>query len=88
MQGDTSLKTYSYTIVLEPAEEGGYTVTVPALPPVVTEGDTFEEAIEMAKDAIALYLRTLIEEGKPIPQEDSPAERTTVHVQVAVPAVV
>ena len=43
---------YRYTMVFEPAEEGGYVVTVPALPGVVTEGDTLEEARAMAKDAI------------------------------------
>jgi hypothetical protein len=35
------MKTLTYTIHLEPAEEGGYTVTVPALPGCVTEGDTY-----------------------------------------------
>lgn len=45
-----------YTIILEHAEEGGYTVTVPAIPAIVTEGDTYAEAIAMAKDAITLYL--------------------------------
>lgn len=76
----------SYTIVLEPAEEGGYTVTVPALPAVVTEGDTYEEAIEMAKDAIGLYLRSLVEKGRPIPTENPPSDRTAVQIQVAAPA--
>ena len=46
---------YTYTIILEPdPEEGGYTVTVPALPGCVTQGETIEEAIVMAKDAIRL----------------------------------
>ena len=80
------MENLSYTIVLEPAEEGGYTVTVPALPPVVTEGDTYEEAIEMAKDAIALYLRSLAESGRPIPPKNPPSDRTAVHIQVAAPA--
>ena len=76
----------NYTIVLDPAEEGGYTVTVPALPPVVTEGDTFEEAIEMAKDAIGLYLHSLTAEGRAIPVEEPPHGRTTVQIQVVAPA--
>jgi predicted RNase H-like HicB family nuclease len=46
----------SYTVVLEPNECDGYTVTVPALPGLVTEGATIEEAREMAKEAIACYL--------------------------------
>ena len=57
---------YRYTIILEP-DEGGYTVTVPALPGCVTQGETIEEAIVMAKDAIRLFIETLIAEGEPVP---------------------
>lgn len=61
---------YQYTIILDPdPEEGGYTVTVPALPGCVTQGETIEEAIAMAKDAIGLYIETLIADGEPVPQE-------------------
>ena len=45
-------KEYAYTVLFEPAEEGGYVVTFPALPGLVTEVDTLEEARAMAKDAI------------------------------------
>jgi predicted RNase H-like HicB family nuclease len=58
---------YSYTVLYEPAEEGGYVVTVPALPGLVTEGDTLEEAREMAKDAIKGYIESLVQDGQPIP---------------------
>jgi len=64
------MKTYSYTIHLEPAEEGGFIVTVPALPAVVTQGESYEEALAMAEDAIRLYLDTLIEDGEAIPIEE------------------
>lgn len=77
------MKTYNYTIVLEPADEGGYTVTVPSLPAIVTEGDTYEEAVDMAIEAIGLYLRALAEEGREIPVEASPS--TSVAVKVEVP---
>jgi antitoxin HicB len=64
------MKEYQYTIILDPdSEEGGYTVTVPALPGCVTQGETIEEAIAMAKDAIHLYIETLIADGEPVPQE-------------------
>jgi predicted RNase H-like HicB family nuclease len=43
----------------EPAEEGGFVVTCPALPGLVTEGDTLEEARAMAQDAILAYLESL-----------------------------
>lgn len=43
-------------VVLEPQEEGGYTVYVPSLPGCITEGDTKEEALRNIKEAIELYL--------------------------------
>lgn len=60
-----------YTAVFDPAEEGGYVVTVPKLPGLVTEGDTFEEAVVMAKDAIVGYLEVLEESREPIPEPDT-----------------
>lgn len=60
---------YRYTVVFEPAEEGGYVVTVPALPGLVTEGDSLAEAREMAKDAIRGYLESLRKHGEEIPLE-------------------
>ena len=53
---------YSYTVLFEPAEEGGYVVACPALPGLVTEGDTLEEARRMAADAIRGYLEGLRKE--------------------------
>jgi predicted RNase H-like HicB family nuclease len=44
------------TIILEPQEEGGFTVHVPSLPGCISEGDTKEEAIKNIKEAIELYL--------------------------------
>lgn len=49
--------------------EGGYTVTVPSLPGCVSYGKTFEEAIEMIKDAIEGYLKVAKQEGLLIPEE-------------------
>ncbi len=48
--------THVYDVILEPADEGGYTAYVPALRGCVSEGDTEEEALENIKDAIALWL--------------------------------
>lgn len=62
-------KVLKYTAVFEPAQEGGYVVIVPTLPGCVTQGETFEEAQEMVKDAISGYLEVLKEEGRQIPQE-------------------
>ncbi len=63
------MKSYTYTVILEPDEDGGYVVTCPSLPGVVTEGETVEEALAMAKDAIAGYLESLRKDGLPIPEE-------------------
>ena len=61
-------ETYTYTVVFEPDEKaGGYTVTCPALPGLVTEGDTLEEARAMAADAICCYLESLRQDGERIP---------------------
>jgi predicted RNase H-like HicB family nuclease len=68
-QEAVGINEYSYTVILEPSEVGGYTVTCPALPGVVTEGDTLEEAREMAADAILCYLESLQKDGLPIPVE-------------------
>jgi predicted RNase H-like HicB family nuclease len=43
-------------VVLEPQEEGGYTVHVPSLPACMSEGDNKEEALQNIKEAIELYL--------------------------------
>lgn len=59
----------SYTVFFEPAEEGGYVVTVPALPGCVTQGEDLKEAIEMAQDAIQLYLATEKDLGQELPVE-------------------
>lgn len=67
--------THRYTVILEPQDGGGFTVHVPALPEVVTEGDTEDEALAMARDAIALVLAHRKEEGLPIPPDAAPEVR-------------
>lgn len=62
-------KELNYTVVFEAAPEGGYVVHVPALPGLVTQGETIEEARMMAKDAIEGYLAVLKEDGEEIPVE-------------------
>lgn len=46
----------TFKVVLEPQEEGGFTVTVPNLPGCISEGDTREKALENIRDAIKGYL--------------------------------
>jgi antitoxin HicB len=57
----------NYRILLRKEREGGYTVTVPTLPGCITFGETIEDGIANAKEAIGLYLEDLIENGEPIP---------------------
>jgi antitoxin HicB len=61
---------HEYDVILTPAPEGGYVVSVPELPDVHTEGETREEALAMAKDAIEGYLEAMREQGwSPTPAE-------------------
>lgn len=61
---------YKYTVLFEPADEGGFVVTCPALPGLVTEGDTLEEARAMAQDAIRGYIESLQKDNQPIPSDE------------------
>jgi antitoxin HicB len=58
---------YTYTVLLEPDEDGGFVVTCPALPGLVTHGDTLDQARAHAAEAIELYLECLRAEGSIIP---------------------
>ncbi len=70
-----------YTVILDPDDGGqGYTVTVPALPGCITQGRTREEAIERAREAIALYIESLPADGLPIPQKGRAVEVVRVAV--------
>jgi predicted RNase H-like HicB family nuclease len=82
----TSERRYSYTVVFEPAEEGGYTAHVPALPGLWTQGETLIEAREMVKDAIAGYIEALIKSGDAVPDDRSETEpiREILEVSIAV----
>jgi antitoxin HicB len=73
----------TYSVVLEPQPEGGFTVTVPALPEVVTQGETEQEALEMAREAIELALEVRIERGEEVPE---PMATMLRHVTVAAAA--
>jgi antitoxin HicB len=61
----------TFTVVLEPEEEGGFTVRVPSLPEIVTFGQDEREALTMAEDAIRLVLEDRAARGEPVPQGGS-----------------
>jgi predicted RNase H-like HicB family nuclease len=70
-----------YTVVLFPEpEEGGFSVIVPALPGCVTQGDTLEEALTNAREAIQVHVRGLAKHGEIIPEEEIPPHIVTVEV--------
>ena len=64
---------YTYTVLLQPEPEGGFTVTCPSLPGLVTYGETVEEARAMAAEAIECYLESLQKDGLPLPESDAAA---------------
>ncbi len=78
---------YSFTVFFEPAAEGGYVVTCPALPGLVTEGDTLPEARKMAQDAIRTYLESLRKDGEAIPSDPKfVSDPVKERISVAIPA--
>lgn len=58
---------YKIPLVLEPQPEGGYTITCPLLPELITEGDTAQEALGNIPDALAALLEAYRRLGRPIP---------------------
>jgi len=58
------------TVMLEPSEEGGFTVLVPALPGCISEGSTREEALENIREAIQLYLEPVEDDLVPQPEAE------------------
>ena len=54
---------------LQSEPEGGYTISVPSLPGCISYGKTFEEAMEMIKDALEGWLAVANEQGVPIPEQ-------------------
>jgi antitoxin HicB len=68
-------ESFSFSVVLEPQEDGGFTVLVPALPEVVTEGDTEEEALANAHEAIRAILSYRRDHGIAIPADAQPEIR-------------
>ena len=74
-------RVHEYTAFFEANENGGYTVTVPSLPGLVTEGKDLDHARSMAKDAIQCYIEGLKKAKEPIP-----VERETAQVKISVVA--
>jgi antitoxin HicB len=65
----------TFAVVLEPDEEGGFTVRVPAFPEIVTYGKDEDEALAMAEDAIRLVIADSVARGEPMPNGEPPRIR-------------
>lgn len=59
---------------MNPEPEGGYTASVPTLPGCITYGETIDEAILMAREAIELYVESLVAHNEPVPDESNMLE--------------
>jgi antitoxin HicB len=68
-------QTRKSTVVLEPEEDGGFTVWVSSLPEIVTYGEDEQEALAMAEDAIRLVIEDCIARGEPVPTPQMPRIR-------------
>lgn len=60
-------KIYKLPLVLEPQPEGGYVVTCPLLPELITEGENVQDALQNANDALAAIVEGLKELKRPLP---------------------
>jgi len=58
---------YKLPLILEPQPEGGYTVTCPLIPELITEGDSVREALDNTADALAAVIEAYEDLGRPIP---------------------
>lgn len=77
----TRRKAGKSTTLFEANKKGGYTITVPALPRLITEGKNLDRARAIAKDAIHCYVEGLKKAKEPIP-----FERETAHLKISVVA--
>jgi antitoxin HicB len=65
-------QTHKFAVVLEPEQDGGFTVRVPSLPEIVTYGEDEREALAMAEDAIRLVIEDCIARGESVPTPQMP----------------
>ncbi len=79
---------YKLSLLFDPQPEGGYTVTSPAIPELLTEGDSVEDALENVRDAFAAVLEIYRDQGRSLPPEltvEEPGEPVRMDLVVTVP---
>jgi predicted RNase H-like HicB family nuclease len=77
---NNSKQIYTYTVLLESEEDGGYHAFCPTLKGCHSQGDTLEETITNITEAIELYLESLIADDQPVPKENLIVKPLTVQV--------
>ena len=73
-------KVFKYTAIFEPESVGGYSVTIPALPGCISQGETFEDALKNIKEAAELYLEDL--KISEIPSNEKPIVVSPIEVSL------
>jgi antitoxin HicB len=73
----------TFTVVLEPEEEGGFTVRIPSIPEIIIYGKDEREALAMAEDAIRLVLEDCAARGEPLPRLEAPRIREVTVILAA-----
>jgi antitoxin HicB len=68
------MRQLTYRVLLNREPEGGYTATVPTLPGCITYGETVDEAITMSREAIVLYVESLVAHNEQVPDESNMLE--------------
>ena len=61
---------HRFTVIFEKEDQGGYHVFCPTLPGCHTQSQTIDEGVQNIREAIELYVESLIEDGLPVPEED------------------
>jgi len=77
------MKQLTYRVLLNPEPEGGFTATVPSLPGCITYGETVDEAMLMVREAIELYVESLVAHDEKVPDETNMLEYA-----ITIPAIV
>ncbi len=83
MKKQITHKIYQYTAIFEPDEEtGGFTVTIPSLPGCISEGDSFEEALQNIQEAAGLYIEVIKDRKMEIPREEKGVVIAPVEIRI------
>ena len=64
------MTTHRYTVILDREADGGFHASCPALPGCHSQGDTLDETLQNVREAIEVYLESLVAHGEPMPRED------------------